>query len=69
MAGLFLGLYRFFSTRKWLLFLMLAGWLALVGWSITNLRFSEDITDLLPKDERTQGIILMDWMPQHFRTG
>jgi 1-acyl-sn-glycerol-3-phosphate acyltransferase len=57
MAGLFLGLYRFFSKRKWLLFCMLAGWLVLIGWSITNLRFSEDITDLLPKDERTQSII------------
>lgn len=57
MAGVFLALYRFFSTRKWLLLVLFLVWLVVIAFSIKNLRFSEDITDLLPKDKRTQSII------------
>ncbi len=51
MGRIMLWLYRTFQRKKWLLLLLLAGWMAFVAGGLSRLKFSEDITDMLPQNE------------------
>lgn len=51
MGGLLLWIFRFFKRKKWVLWLLIAGWLAVALAGISRLQFSEDIMQMLPADE------------------
>lgn len=55
MDGIVIAIYRFFAQRRWLLALLVAMLLGGVGAGVVQLRFSEDITDLLPSGKAGSG--------------
>lgn len=57
MGVLFTAIYRFFRARRWLLALLLLAWAGVAFWSIQRISFSEDVTDLLPADQRAQSVL------------
>ncbi|MGN6493316.1 MAG: 1-acyl-sn-glycerol-3-phosphate acyltransferase [Agriterribacter sp.] len=50
MARFFSGIYHFFRGRRWLLFALFFGCLALTAFFASRLTFEEDISKILPKD-------------------
>lgn len=48
MTSLLLWIYRLLAKKKFLLFLLFMAWVTVVVFSLRDIRFSEDITDLLP---------------------
>ncbi len=54
---MFTAIYRFFRARRWLLALLLLAWAGAALWSIQRISFSEDVTDLLPADQRAQSVL------------
>ncbi len=52
MGALFISVYNFFHTRKWLLWLFTLACFAVCGWLATRVRLEEDITRILPQDKK-----------------
>jgi len=56
MGKLFIRIYRFFSTRRPLLFGILSALLLLFGWLAWQLKFEEDISKILPNDKKIEKL-------------
>ncbi len=50
MSELFIGIYEYFRSRKWLFGLLLAGLMGLAVWLGLRLKFEEDISKIMPLD-------------------
>ncbi|MBX3257217.1 MAG: 1-acyl-sn-glycerol-3-phosphate acyltransferase [Chitinophagaceae bacterium] len=56
MAKFFSGIYHFFLRKKWLLFVLFFACIGVAALFASRLRFEEDISKILPKDERVEKL-------------
>lgn len=56
MATIFTRLYHYFQKQKWQLYLLFSICLLLSGYFSTQLKFEEDISKILPQDEKVEKL-------------
>ncbi|MBV4358007.1 trifunctional MMPL family transporter/lysophospholipid acyltransferase/class I SAM-dependent methyltransferase [Pinibacter aurantiacus] len=56
METFFLAIYKFFEKRRAVLFALLIACFGFMAWFAFKVKFEEDITAILPKDEKTQKL-------------